>query len=289
MKKFLSMILVATMMVTVAGCSSKPASSTEGDKSQSSQSTSQAQDDTTGEKGKWVMAINATFPPFESVDAANPGQFVGVDIDIANYIAEKLNVELEINDMQFSSLVPTMTSGRADIIISGLSPTAERLEVVDFTKPYYYPMNAIIAAKGSDYKELATLEGKKIGVSMGTSYANVAKGVAGSEVLELDSTPLVIQEILAGRCDAGIFDATQAAEFCKQNEGLESYVISSEITMEDTFAIALPKDSEYVEQINTIIDEMMADGTFHDILVKHLGEETTAQYEEIVAGLEIAK
>ena len=284
MKKLLSMVVIATLMFTAVGCSSK----TEEPKTEGNTQT-EAPAAETNEKDTWVMAINATFPPFESVDEANPGQYTGIDIDIANYIAEKLGVNLEINDMQFSALVQTMTSGRADIIISGISPTAERIDVVDFTKPYYFPMNAIICAKDSDYKELTALEGKKIGVSMGTSYANVAKGVNGAEVLELDSTPLVVQEILAGRCDAGIFDATQAAEFCTQNEGLQSFVIPSEIKMEDTFAIALPKGSEYVEKINTILDEMMKDGTFHNILVKHLGEETTAQYEEIVAGLDIAK
>ncbi len=281
MKKLISMIMIGALALSAAGCSKAPeAPKTDAPSVEAPDSE---------EKEKLIMAINATFPPFESVDEANPGKFVGVDIDIADYIAEKLNVEIEINDMQFSSLVPTMTSGRADLIISGISPTLERRGVVDFSKPYYFPMNAIIAAKGSNYSELTSLEGKKIGVSMGTSYANVAKTVSGAEVLELDSTPLVIQEILAGRCDAGIFDATQAAEFCKQNEGLESFVIASEITMEDTFAIALPKDSKYLPQINEIIDEMMENGTFHNILVKHLGEEAATQYEEIVAELEIAK
>lgn len=283
MKKFLSMFLIAACVFTAAGCGK----SAEPKEDESQQQEQQQSEQENAEKDKWVMAINATFPPFESVDEENPGQFVGIDIDIANYIAEKLSVEIEINDMQFSALVPTMTSGRADIIVSGISPTAERVDVVDFTKPYYFPMNAIISAKDSGYKELADLEGKKIGVSMGTSYAEVAQSVEGAEVLELDSTPLVIQEILAGRCDAGIFDATQAAEFVKENEGLESSIISSEITLEDTFAIALPKGSEYVDRIDEIIDEMMEDGTFHDILVKHLGEEVTAQYEEAISGLDI--
>jgi len=77
------------------------------------------------EQKSWVLAINATFPPFESIDDTTAG-FVGIDIDLANYIAEKLGVKMEIQDMQFSALVPTLQSGRADIIISGISPTAER-------------------------------------------------------------------------------------------------------------------------------------------------------------------
>ena len=234
------------------------------------------------------MAINATFPPFESIDNGTDN-YVGIDIDIANHIAEKLGKELEINDMQFSALVPTMESGRADLIISGISPTEERQKVLSFSNPYYFPMNAIICAKGADYTELGQLEGKIIGVSMGTSYAEIAKSVKDATVSELDSTPLVVQDILSGRCDAGIFDATQAAVFVQENEGLECHIISSDITLEDTFAIALPKDSEYVDQINDILAEMNEDGTLHEILVKYMGEDTTAQYEKMVQNLDIAK
>lgn len=213
---------------------------------------------------------------------------MGIDIDLANYIAEKLGKELQIQDMQFSALVPTMQSGRADLIVSGISPTQERLEILDFTDSYYYPMNSIICAEGSGYNTLDTLAGKKIGVSMGTSYAEIAASVEGAEVAELDSTPLVIQDILNGRCDAGIFDATQAAVFVQENEGLEMHIIESDITREDSFAIALPKGSSYVEQINAILAEMMEDGTFHDILVKYIGEDSTAQYEEMLKTLDAA-
>ena len=236
----------------------------------------------------WTLAINATFPPFESITDSTDS-YEGIDIDLADIIAEKLGVEMEISDMQFSALVPTLQSGRTDLIISGISPTAERLEVLDFTDSYYYPMNAIICAAGAGYETLDTLVGKKIGVSMGTSYANIAASVEDAEVAELDSTPLVIQDILSGRCDAGIFDATQAAVFVQENEGLEMHTIESEITREDSFAIALPMDSPYTEQINVILAEIMEDGTFHDILVKYIGEEATVQYEQMLETLEAAQ
>lgn len=239
-------------------------------------------------KDTWVMAINATFPPFESI-GDNPDEYVGIDIDIANYIAEKLGVKLEIQDMQFSALVPTMQSGRADWIVSGLSPTQERKDILAFTKSYYYPMNAIICQEGAAYDTLDTLKDKTIGVSMGTSYANIAHSVEGANVSELDNTPLVIQDILNGRCDAGIFDSTQAAVFVNENQGLEMHIIDSAVTEADSFAIALPKDSPYVDQINGILDEMMTDGTFHEILVKYLGEDATTQYETFLKNLKIAQ
>ena len=122
---------------------------------------------------------------------------------------------------------------------------------------------------------------------MGPSYANVAATVEGATVVELDSTPLVIQEILNERCDSGIFDATQAAVFVLQNEGLEMHTIESTVTLADSFAIALPKGSEHVDAINAILDEMMSDGTMHSILAKYLGEEATVQYEAFVQKLDV--
>ena len=280
MKKLLSLLLVLVMAASFTACGQS--------KSETNQEAGTEAVAETGDKDTWVLAINATFPPFESIDDGTVN-YVGIDIDLAKYIAEKLGKKLEIKDMQFSALVPTMESGRADIIISGISPTAERKEVISFSDPYYYPMNAIICAKGSNYTELDQLEGKNIGVSMGTSYAEIAKSVKDAAVSELDSTPLVVQDILSGRCDAGIFDATQAAVFVQENEGLECHIISSDITLEDTFAIALPKDSEYVDQINDILAEMKEDGTLHDILVKYMGEDSVSQYEKMVANLDIAK
>lgn len=296
MKKVSSMLLAAAVVLSLTACGSKTAETTAapgGTETTAAQAgdgaeTKEQADKPADMKDTWVMAINATFPPFESI-GDNPDEYVGIDIDIANYIAEKLGVKLEIQDMQFSALVPTMQSGRADMIVSGLSPTQERKDILAFTKSYYYPMNAIICQEGVGYDTLDALKGKTIGVSMGTSYANIANSVEGATVSELDNTPLVIQDILNGRCDAGIFDSTQAAVFVKENEGLEMHIIDSEVTEADSFAIALPKDSPYVDQINGILDEMMSDGTFHEILVKYLGEDATVQYETFLNNLEIAK
>ena len=283
MKKIVSILLVLVMAFSFTACGQDKK-----DAGKSEAGTEAKAEGKASDKDTWVMAINATFPPFESIDDGTDN-YVGIDIDIANHIAEKMGKKLEIQDMQFSALVPTMQSGRADIIVSGLSPTEERKEVLEFTDSYYFPMNAIICAKGSGYEKLDQLEGKTIGVSMGTSYANIAKTVKDAKVSELDNTPLVVQDILSGRCDAGIFDATQAAVFVQENKDLEMHIIESDITAEDTFAIALPKGSKDVDKINEILAEMKEDGTMHKILVKYMGEESTTQYEDMVKDLKIAK
>lgn len=263
--RIMSFLLIAMLAIgLIAGCSSQ----------------TQAPKDTTEQPKKTLtMAINATFPPFESVQVDDKGNqtFVGIDMDIANYIAQKLNVNLKINDMAFNGLVTAISSGRADICISGISPTAERLKVIDFSDPYFYPQTGILSLKGSDYKTLESLEGKKIGVSMGTTYAKQAASVKNAKVVELDNTPLVVQEIVNHRIDAGIFDGSQAGEFMKQYKDLELHLLPAEMVKEDSYAVALPKNSPYKDQINKILAEMKSNGKMKEILTKWLGESYVSQ------------
>lgn len=237
---------------------------------------------------KWVVAINSTFPPFESVKEGTK-DYQGIDIDIANYIAKKMNKKIEFTDMKFASLVPTLQSGRADIIISAISPTDERMKVVDFSKPYYFPMKAIICKKGANLDSLDKLKGQKAGASMGTTFVKELKAVGGIDVVEMDTTPLVIQDIKNGRLAGGLFDSSQAAVFVKQNPDLEIHVLQGPVVKDDTFAIALPKNSKDTEKINEILKEMRTNGELHKILVAHLGEEGTKQYEAAIEKLDIAK
>lgn len=237
---------------------------------------------------KWVVAINSTFPPFESVKEGT-SDYQGIDIDIAAYLAQKMNKKIEFTDMKFASLVPTLQSGRADIIISAISPTDERMKVVDFSKPYYFPLKAIICKKGAGYDSLEKLKGQKAGASMGTTFVKELKAVGGIDVVEMDTTPLVIQDIKNGRLAGGLFDSSQAAVFVKQNPELEIHVLQGEVVKDDTFAIALPKGSKDTEKINELLKEMRTNGELHKILVKHLGEEGTKEYETAIEKLEIAK
>ena len=270
-KSFLSLIAVSMLALAVAGCGGDS-------KKEAAKATN----------GKLTVAINATFPPFESVKEGTK-DYQGVDIDIAKYIAKKMNKEIVFSDMKFASLVPTLQSGRADLIISGISPTAERQKVLDFSKPYYFPMNAIISKKDAKLDTLDKLKGKKAGASMGTTYCKALQEAGGIEVVELDSTPLVVQDILNGRLDAGMFDSAQASVFVKENPQLEMHVIQAPITLDDTFAIAFPKGSKDAAEVNKILAEMRTNGELHKILVAHLGETQAKQYEDVVAKLDIAK
>lgn len=240
-----------------------------------------------GEKGKMVVAINSTFPPFESVKEGT-SDYTGIDIDIARYIGEKMGKTVEFTDMKFASLVPTLQSGRADVIISAISPTAARKEVVDFSNSYYFPMKAIICQKGAGYDSLDKLRGESAGASMGTTFVQELKDAGGITVVEMDSTPLVVQDIKNGRLAGGLFDSAQAGVFVKQNPDLELHVLDLPVVNDDTFAIALPKGSEDVETMNRLLKEMEDSGEMHKILVKYLGEDAVSQYEAAKAKLDLS-
>lgn len=276
----LLMALVGTMAV---GCGQKEEQpKQEGQQVQGEQQQGGGQD--AADKKEWVLAINATFPPFETIDEEN-NSYMGIDIDIANHVSEKLGVTFKIEDMAFNGLVNALTSGHADIIISGISPTAKRKETVDFTDSYFYPQTAIITLKDAPYTTLEALEGTTIGCSMGTTYANQAAKVEGATVKEFDSTPLVVQDIVNGRIEAGLFDSYQAGEFVKNNDKLAMYIVPGTLVVEDSYAIALPKGSPYVEEINQILAEMKADGTMDAIFAKWLGEDFVEAYNAEVKQL----
>lgn len=268
-KMMLALAAAAVLAVGLTGCG--------GDKKESAAASD-----------KLVIAINSTFPPFESVKEGTK-DYTGVDIDIAEYIAGKMGKTPEFTDMKFASLVPTLQSGRADMILSAISPTRERMEVVDFSIPYYFPMKAIICQKGAGYDSLDKLQGLSAGASMGTTYAKELQQAGGITVVEMDSTPLVVQDIKNGRLAAGLFDSAQAGVFISQNPDLEMHILDLPVVMDDTFAVALPKGSPDVEQVNALLREMKENGEMHRIFVKYLGEEATAQYETLEAGLDITQ
>lgn len=150
-------------------------------------------------------------------------------------------------------------------------------------------MKAIICQKGAGYDSLDKLKGMSAGASMGTTYANDLRQAGGIDVVEMDSTPLVVQDIKNGRLAAGLFDSAQAGVFIQQNPDLEMHILNLPVVMEDTFAVALPKGSKDVEKVNEILKEMKQNGEMHKIFAKYLGEDATAQYEKLESGLDITK
>lgn len=235
------------------------------------------------------LAVNATFPPFESVvlnEETGESEIVGLDIDIANALADRLGFTFEVTDMEFNGLVGALQSGRADFVLSGISPTEERKESVDFTEDYFYPKTSIMCKKGENIASLDELKGKTVSASFGTTYEALAKTVEGTTVTSLNSTPLVIQELVNERVDAAIIDASQAAEFLKAQPTLEYHVLSEkEVPPDDSYAIACPKGSDLVGYFNTALAEMKESGEMDELVAKWMGDGFTESSEESKDGI----
>ncbi len=272
MKKKLSLLMVAflTFAVILAGCGSdnKKAGSTASSSETSNKALS----------GKhYKLALNATFAPFESTEVDKNGdtKYVGFDMDLIKKMSKDLGFTYEVKDMEFKGLIGELQSGRADFVISGLSPTEERKKTVDFSDSYFNVKTAILYNKKNDYKTVSSLKGVKVATVFGTEYDNLAKSI-GADTTSLDSSPVCMQELNNGRVEAVIMDASQAAVKCKENKDLAYSVVPAEDMNEgvsSTFAIAFPKDSKLVSIFNKEIKKLQDNGTIDKLTVKWMGKE----------------
>jgi len=282
--KGISILLTFMLLVTViTGCTSgtagtgtaSPDSTTTADSTDASGSDTTAEDTKELDGQHLVIAINATFAPFESVKEVKNGEEVleGLDIDLIEALSEKLGFTYEFDDMAFSGLIGALTSGRADVVISGISATEERKESVDFTRSYFTPLCAILCKEDAVYEHLSDLSGKTVAVSFGTTFQTLAEGIQGANVSAVDSTAVAFQEMQAGRADACLFDNNQAQTFAEENDGYVAVTLSADEAAQDPYAIACPKDSELTAVLDQALSELEEDGTINDLVVKWLGEE----------------
>ncbi len=206
------------------------------------------------------MGTSAEFPPFESRNAS--GEFVGFDIDMANHIAEELGYELKITDMKFDGLIGALQNDRVDMVIAGMSATDARKENVDFSTEYHFSGEMFVTAKGSDVQSIEDLEGKTVGVQLGTIQEEGAKAIIEEEGINfelkaLDDSGALIQEILSGRIDAAYMDKEVAKGYI---EAQDLNAFDDPTTSSPGMAVAFPKGSELVEKINTVIADMEESG-----------------------------
>jgi arginine/lysine/histidine transporter system substrate-binding protein len=218
-----------------------------------------------------TMATSADYPPYEFVDSASGSQEIkGFDVDIANYVAAKLGFQLKIDNVDFNGLIPALQSKRADFVMAGMTPTAERKQNVDFSEIYYEAKNTIVAKKGSNLKTIAGLSGKKVGVQLGSTQESAAKKFQGANVVSLNRINEMIQELKTGRIDAAIVEDTVAKGFIASNPDLEVNAIPNED--EAGSAIAFPKGSEWTAKFNPVIAELKSSGKLEELIKKWFGD-----------------
>lgn len=214
-----------------------------------------------------TMATSADYPPYQFVDTASGSQEIkGFDIDIANYITDQLGYQLQINNIDFNGLIPALQANRADFVMAGMTPTAERKQNVDFSVVYYQAQNTIVATKGSNLTTPESLNGKTVGVQLGSIQEGAAKDIQGANVKPLNRINEIVQELKAGRIDAAIMEDTVAEGFIASNPDLEFNVIPT--TGESGSAIAFPKGSELVAKFNPVLEEMKTSGKMEELVTK---------------------
>ena len=260
--------VAALALTACGGSSSSVASSVASSASSEAASTSAAAGElTTVMAGKLTMATNATFPPYEMTTDA--GTIEGIDVDTAQAIAEKLGLELQIDDMDFDAALLSVQQGKADIAMAGITVTDERKAVMAFSDSYATGIQSIIVPEGSDIASPDDLAGKKIGTQRGTTgYIYCTDDFGEDSVVAYDNGLTAVQALNNGQVDAVVIDNAPAKEYVAANPGLK--VLETSYAEED-YAIGMNKDNTaLVEAVNAALEELKADGTLQSIVDKYI-------------------
>lgn len=254
MKKLIAGLLIGTMVFSMAACSSKNAETTA--------STEAA------EGGTLVMATNAEFPPYEYYEGED---VVGIDAEIAKAIADKLGMELKIEDMAFDSIIVAVDSGKADIGMAGLTVTEDRLENVNFSDTYAHASQVVIVKEDSEIAGPDDLVGKKVGVQLGTTGDIYAADIEDVTVERYNKGFEAVQALTQDKIDAVVIDGEPAKVFVAENEGLK--ILDESFTEED-YAVAVAKgNDELLEKINGALSELKESGELDAIVDKYITTE----------------
>ncbi len=260
--KVLSLVLVACMGFAFAACSGS-------DKDDAAASGSASF--STVEEGKLIMATNAFFPPYEYYDGDT---ITGIDVEIADAVAEKLGLELVIVDIEFDSIIAGVQTNKYDIGCAGMTVTEERLQSVNFTTPYATGIQSIIVAEGSPITDVdALINGDYVvGVQQGTTGDIYMTDDVGEDRIErFNKGADAVLALTNGQIDAVCIDNQPAQAFVAANDGLT--ILETPYTEED-YAMCLNKENEeLLNAINDALAELTEDGTIDAIIEKYIPSE----------------
>ncbi|MCI8662122.1 MAG: basic amino acid ABC transporter substrate-binding protein [Hungatella sp.] len=276
-KQVLALVMAAVMAGSLTACGSSAADTTTAAQAATTAQAEEKKEETEteteaagDEDGVLVMATNAEFPPYEYHDG---GEIVGIDVEIAEAIAEKLGKTLEVEDIAFDSIIPEIQSGKADFGAAGMTVDEDRLKNVDFSDPYTTASQVIIVKEDSDIAGPDDLSGKYIGVQLGTTGDIYATDYEeeGSTIERYNKGFEAVQAMLQGKIDAVVIDIEPAKVFVSQNEGIK--ILDEALTVEE-YAIAVKKgNTELLEQINGALAELKDSGELQAIIDKYISAE----------------
>ena len=218
------------------------------------------------EKGKLVVGTASGFPPYEFIDTSKAEKtVVGIDIALAQKIADKIGVKLEVQDMNFSAILSSLAAGKVDIALSGITPTDERKKTVDFSDVYLNDQNIILVRKEDvgKYTKLSDFYGKKIAVQKSTQQEQLAKdNLKDAQVVSLDKVANALMELQQGKVEGVPAQKVVSAQYLITNPGIVDSGVIFEGT-DSTSAVAIPKgNDDLVKIINEVIAESKKAGDF---------------------------
>ena len=261
MKKLLALLLAVILVLSLAAC------------------TSTAKDDEpasdASDAAKLTMATEATFPPYEYYDG---DAIVGIDVEVAQAIAEKLGMELEVTDIAFDSIIPGIQTGKYDMGMAGMTVTDERKEQVSFSDSYATGVQVVIVKDGSAITSVDDLFADGANTVVGTQAGTTGFLYATSDIEEaglgtvksFGKTTDAVEALKNGQIDCVILDNEPAKALVAANEGL--HILDTEYAVED-YAIAIAKENTaLLEKVNNALSELKADGTLQSIIDKYIGK-----------------
>jgi len=270
--RLLVLLLVLGLTVALAGCGGGGTATSQDTSGENAGEGAASQDG-----GKvYIVGTEPTFPPFEYVDE-NTGEIVGFDIDLIKAIAERAGIQVEIKSMGFDGLIPALQSGNIDIAIAGITVDEERAQAVDFGPSYWEAhLQIAVAADNEDIKSVEDLKNKVVGVQIGTTGAAKAYELRDQglvkEVKTYNTVDVVFMELMQGTIDAVINDLPVTEAYMARNPG--KIKLTGEPFEGEEYAYAVAKgNTELLEKLNAGLEQVKADGTFDQLVLKYFGGE----------------
>ena len=272
----MAMAVVMALGLSACGGNNSAASSSAAGSVSGSASGSASNGDaafTTVTPGKLTMSTNASFPPYEMVD--DDGSFEGIDVEVAGAIAEKLGLELQVDDMGFDAALQAAQTGKSDMVMAGVTITEELQAVMDFSNSYANGVQVVIVKEGSPIQTVDDLaNANMIGCQMGTTGYTFCSdtpengGFGEDHVTPYDDGAAAVQALMNGQIDAVVIDNKPAQEYVAANPGLK--ILDGEFTNED-YAIGVAKgNTALLDAINGALEELTNDGTIQSIVDKYI-------------------
>ena len=267
MKKMIAMLLALVMALSLMACGSTNANNGGNDNANNGD---EAQPEA---KTTLVVGVSADYAPFEFMypDAGGNMVYGGIDISVAQYVADEMGLTMQVENMSFDNLLASLDKGDFDIVLSAMEATPERLENADFSDPYYTdvpPAILVKADKADQYKTLADFSGKYVGAQTATTKLDMVNDMEGVTPVPLSSVLDLVNELVYDKVDAILVDGGVAQQYADANPDLVIAEASSELGEAAPYCIAVAKGAPkgLLDDINAAIAKMTAENKIETFL-----------------------